>query len=95
MAAANHRHPDSVISSTASRARRLSSRTEDDRGLRPSLVELTGQGKCLLELGPHLDAGLDLVLGDLVALRAVEGFKRHRARWKRNSPTRSECPMTR
>ncbi len=47
---------------------------EDDRRLGRGLLELAGQSERLLQLGPHLDAGADLLLEDLVALRAVEGF---------------------
>ncbi|GAA2638545.1 hypothetical protein GCM10009863_64260 [Streptomyces axinellae] len=48
---------------------------EDDRRLRRGLLELVGQRERLLQLGPDLDAGADLLLEILVALGSVEGFE--------------------
>jgi hypothetical protein len=48
---------------------------EDDRRLRRGLLELVGQRERLLQLGPHLDAGADLLGEDLEALRPVKGFE--------------------
>ena len=48
---------------------------EDDRRLGRGLLELVGQRERLLQLGPHLDPGADLLGEDLVAPRPVEGFE--------------------
>jgi hypothetical protein len=47
---------------------------EDDRRPGRGLLELVGQRERLLQFGPDLDACADLLVKDLVALRAAEGF---------------------
>lgn len=48
---------------------------EDDGGLGRGLLELVGQRERLLQLGPGLDPGADLLGDDFVALRPAEGFE--------------------
>nr|WP_251057610.1 hypothetical protein [Streptomyces sp. ISL-94] len=48
---------------------------EDDRRLRGGLLELVGQRERLLQLGPDLETGADLLLEGLVALRPMQGFE--------------------
>lgn len=48
---------------------------EDDGGLGRGLLELVGQRERLLQLGPDLDPGADLLGEDFVALRPAEGFE--------------------
>jgi len=48
---------------------------EDDGRLGRGFLELVGQRERLLQLGPDLDAGADLLLEDLVAFSPPEGFE--------------------